>query len=412
MSQRPNFRSKRGVKPKTLTQRWTPPRGKRPPRKKQQQQRQPRIQRAPVAQSTGLLPRRNPRIFNSNRGTRIAHTEEFSTVTTANTSFAVSSYPVNPGVASCFPWLSVIAARYEEYKFHSLHFRYVTTTATSTVGSITMAFDFDALDPAPTSMFVARSYHDRAGGAPWANWTFPLDLRQGDRTPQKMIRVGTPVASSDLKTYDIGALHVCTEGIAAGTYGYLEVSYDVEFFIPQIQDPIGGGVQYTSDNTHLFLTVALADTSALLPYTTSGGSTMTFNQTWEGVLSVDLVGTTITNLTAAIVGGSSLVARVGFLVLVAGTECLAFFRVRAFPGAVLTFTNTSAAAASMGVITASCAYEAVDFDSPHSTSTSTSTSTNTTSRRTPYVEEVSTTLCDSMVEVPSSKTSTVQNKKR
>jgi hypothetical protein len=322
-----------------------------------------RIVRAPVAISTGLSVGRVPQIRAMGNCTRVSHSEEFGPVTTTGTPFAVATFQCNPGVAACFPWLAPIAARYETYKFRRLVFKFTTTSPTSTAGFVTLAFDYDALDLPPSTMSIARSYHDKSGGAPWSNWVLNCDLAQGDRLPEKYIRVGLPPTNNDLKTYDVGNLHVCTEGAAGATLGYLEVEYVVDLMTPQIQDPVGGSMVFGSDSTHVFKSVTLTDTDAVLPFTNDGGNVLTFYQSWEGLFVFQLVGTVMSNLTCAATGtvGSAVTAVSGSVVAsAAATSLIAFFNVRALPGTILTFTPTVTTLTATNLYWATAAYAGLD----------------------------------------------------
>jgi hypothetical protein len=135
-----------------------------------------------------------------------------------------------------FPWLSQVAQRYETYKFRKLLFEYHTRAATSQVGTVGLVFDFDAEDPAPASQMEALSYHDKCADSPWKDDCVVLDLAQGDRLPIRYTRAGTPTGNYDIKTYDVGNLHVFTDGVASSTnLGLLEVKYVVDLYTPQIQ---------------------------------------------------------------------------------------------------------------------------------------------------------------------------------
>jgi hypothetical protein len=212
-------------------------------------------------------------------------------------------------------------------------------------------------------MSIARSYHDKAGGAPWSNWVLNCDLAQGDRSPEKFVRVGVPSSTNDLKTYDVGQLNVCTEGTAAATVGYLEVEYVVDLMTAQIQDPVGGSVLYTSNVTHIFLTVGTLDPDAVLPFTTDGGMTMTFYQSWEGLMLFCQSGSVMSALTAAATGtvGGAVTQTMSTVINGAATNCVAQFSVRALPGTILTFTPTATTVTQTVVYFGTAAYRSLDL---------------------------------------------------
>jgi len=315
--------------------------------------------RAQVAVFDPLRSRKIPSMKSNGVWTRVSHTEMFASVVSAGVPFAVTSYPCNPGVASIFPWLSEVADRYETYKFESLSFRFHTQQATSAVGTVTLAFDFDAADPAPSSLLQAASYRDRAIGAAWQNNSLKLDLVQGDKSRSRYTRVGLPASPYDLKTYDLGTLHVCTDGVAAATIGLLEAEYVVDLYTPQIQDPVGGKSASTAgmDATHLFGTSQTIDAQASLPGVFTSSSVFTFNQAFEGLVTFQVIGTVLSaNISPVVSSSGTAYGAVTPLVNAAATEVLDCFSIRAVPGTTMTPTITATTVTSVFVFFSKNAY--------------------------------------------------------
>lgn len=177
---------------------------------------------------------KEPSIRSNGRSTRIHHRELLGTVN-GSTAFAVQrSIVINPALSASFPWLSTQAVGWEQYRFHSLKFEYITRCATTTIGSVILAPDYDSLDAAPSSELAATSYRDATEDAPWKDQCAHLDpTAMQPMGPRKYTRSGA-VASGDLKTYDGGVMHVCTvEQANSDGIGKLWVEYDVELFVPQ-----------------------------------------------------------------------------------------------------------------------------------------------------------------------------------
>ncbi len=293
--------------------------------------------------SRAVVSQRIPQIASNGNTTRISHSEFFASVTSAGTDFAVSSYPCNPGVASMFPWLSQVACRYETYKFRRLQFEYHTRAATSQVGTIGLVFDFDAEDSAPTSQMMALSYHDKCADSPWKDQCVQLDLVQGDRLPVRYTRAGSPSSDYDIKTYDIGNLHVFVDGVAASTnLGLLEVRYVVDLYTPQIQDPVGGRFYSSAglDATHLIGSNWAGDAQAIAVGASTSTQVFTFNQTWEGLIAFSILGTVLSADFAPVVanGTASVLTQI---VNAGATQVTGYMRVRAVPGTTLTPTITA-----------------------------------------------------------------------
>jgi len=248
-------------------------------------------------------------------------------------------------VASIFPWLSQVAQRYETYKFSSVKFEYHTRAATSQTGTVGLVFDFDAQDDPPMDQMSALSYHDKSADAPWKDMSFSLDLRQGDHLPARYTRSGLPASPYDLKTLDLGNLHVFTDGVtASANLGLLEVCYDIELFTPQIQPGVGGRFFNSAglNATHLIGTVASfsADKSAIAPFIVTDTATLTFNQTYQGLIAWQIAGTGLGEDMDPHATGE-IEAYLGQLKNAASTGTIGVFRINAQPGTVIVPTITA-----------------------------------------------------------------------
>jgi len=181
--------------------------------------------------STGLA-----KIGNFGNGAvRIRHREFVADVNgTATGLFTVLAYPVNPGIAMTFPWLSTLASRFEKYRFNSLVFNYVSSCAVITVGTVLAAYDTDAADNQPLSKPEIMTYQNAARSPCWGAFTSHLPkVGEGHR----YIRRNAQPVGTDIKTYDVANFFVGTSGTtAAGQVGELYVEYDVVLEVPHTID--------------------------------------------------------------------------------------------------------------------------------------------------------------------------------
>ena len=178
------------------------------------------------------LPRARGRVTSGTKPSTVhSRSERFARVP-GSTAFKVTSYRINPGVTEVFPWLAAIARLHEKYQVISFAVRYVPATGTNIAGNVLMAFDPDSLDVPPTSMVEAQQTSCEAHGPPWQEFT----LRVPTTSRKLYTRADgtvTPV-SADLKSYDIGQLYICTDGMAStDDAGYVEVDYKVVLCDPQ-----------------------------------------------------------------------------------------------------------------------------------------------------------------------------------
>jgi hypothetical protein len=140
---------------------------------------------------------------------------------------------INPGLAATFPWLSEQAKRWQQYRFNKLIFRYITRTSTSTIGSVILSPDYNAIETVPLSDSEASNTQDAVENSPWTEISCRLDPKaMFPFGPRKNIR--NSLVTGDLSNYDAGRMFICTSGMAnVNQVGRLYVEYDVELFVPQ-----------------------------------------------------------------------------------------------------------------------------------------------------------------------------------
>jgi len=177
-----------------------------------------------------------PNIKGGYRSTRIVHREFVGNVTGSSSFATPLTLPLNPGMATTFPWLSTQAVGWEQYKFNRLKFSYLSRTGTSTPGSVMLIPDYDAADPAPSTEQIATAYRDVVEEVPWVP-EFCCNLDKAsmmEPAKRKFIRVGPLSPNLDVKTYDAGTMFVGTVDGTNVAWGKLWVEYDVELFVPQL----------------------------------------------------------------------------------------------------------------------------------------------------------------------------------
>lgn len=171
-----------------------------------------RANNAPVAIGSSSSSRRN------NNNYRLSNIERIAEVNDSS----IHSLQINPGMESAFPWLSNIARSYDRYRFHKLIFRYKPTCPTDTVGQVIMAWDYDSLDPVPTTEQEICQETYWVANSCWKPGMISISLR--NNRGLLYTRAGM-IGYADLKTYDIGQL--IYKGPSNGSTGYIEVDYDI-----------------------------------------------------------------------------------------------------------------------------------------------------------------------------------------
>lgn len=262
----------------------------------------------------------NPSIRNINRSgdIKVAH-REFISDLNGSTGFAVNSFAVNPGLSQVFPWLSSIARRYESYRFEKLKFSYETGAPTSATGSVLGAIDYDASDPSPQTKVQVMSYRSAVRSPPWSDFCMESKKEDLDKRSSYFIRKSALSANEDVKLYDVGNFFLCTQGQAdSSNIGELYVEYVISLMTPQLDasEPCKFAKFTGTNNSSPFDTKSgNLDVTVSSTGSTSSVTTATFNEPFEGYVSILFSGTGLGSLTF---GGT--VSRTNATIVTAGTS--------------------------------------------------------------------------------------------
>lgn len=172
---------------------------------------------------------------------RIRHKEYIGDYT-STTSYSNLTFPINPGQPTTFPWLSTIAANYQEWCANGLIFYFVSTSAAAlnstntALGKVVMATSYDVLDPSfsTTSQMLATEFSNY--GKPAEDLMHAVECDPKLRpTLLLYTRVTSPPTGADQRLYDLGTFTLASDGMqAASNIGGLWVSYDITLCKPII----------------------------------------------------------------------------------------------------------------------------------------------------------------------------------
>jgi len=165
-------------------------------------------------------------------------------VTSGSTAFHVEgTYSLNPGIATGFPWLSGVAAQFQEYKLNGVIFEYKPTSGSAisgtnaALGEVMLATQYNVLNAAFTSKQQMMNEEFSVSTVPCNAVLHPIECAQGQTPVDKLyIRTTTAPSGSDLRLYDLGTVTVATQGQQATgiTLGELYVTYEVLLFKPSL----------------------------------------------------------------------------------------------------------------------------------------------------------------------------------
>jgi hypothetical protein len=192
--------------------------------------------------------------------------------------FTETQFPINPGQAVTFPWLSQEAKLWEKYEFDSLRFEFRTTInefSANALGRVILGVDFDAADPPPSTRSQAEISRPVTAQAPYFNQMLTLRKQDMcDTMKRHYVRPGALPGGSDIKMYDIGNLNFGTDGnVNANEVGELWVHYTGKFFVQVLEATT---VAPNNNQVALFqgvnepMTTAVAHTMALATTAANG----------------------------------------------------------------------------------------------------------------------------------------------
>lgn len=206
-------------------------------------------------QSNALLETNGPPAV-INRGNKefvVRHREFITDISSlagaANTpsGFGIQSFPINPGDAVTFPWLSTIADKFEQYRIEGMVFEYKSMYSDSVVtnqgalGSIILATEYNAGAPAFSSKQAMENYQFAQSAKPSCSILHPIECARSQNVLSELYtRPGTVPAGEDVKTYDFGDFQIASVGVplgaagAAVNMGELWVSYQIALIKPRI----------------------------------------------------------------------------------------------------------------------------------------------------------------------------------
>lgn len=193
----------------------------------------------------------------SDGSTVIRHSEYIRDIEGAD-QFTLTSFALNPGVGSLFPWLSTIAPRYESYQFLELCFRYETVAPTSTSGTVILAVDYNANCPAPESKTQILSMESSVRTPVWSTVEHRSLVHNLTKRQSYFVRGGATVVDPSL--YDVGRIMVAVQGVPSEnpSIGELYVDYSVRLTTPVLPSStsLENSVKITSsagvDYQHIF----------------------------------------------------------------------------------------------------------------------------------------------------------------
>jgi hypothetical protein len=270
-----------------------------------------------------------PQFGSGSRGTRVQHREYLGDVVASSVAnaFSVTSYPINPGLNSSFPWLAPFANQFDEWKPNGIVYVFKSMSSefgagTASLGRVIMATDYDVMDETYATAIEMENSQFAVSTKCSNSIVHPVECQVKERFgPVLFTRSGTVPSTDNARFFDLGNFQIATVGCEANQLvGELWVTWDITLYKPQLY---GGNL----GRSLLFANFQLASTATGADMFTSSianvnntaivtcvGNTITFPEqyagaTWCVELMVKGTGTTTTPIgPATYTGGMSAVA--------------------------------------------------------------------------------------------------------
>lgn len=179
--------------------------------------------------------------FSSTHATNIVCHREYIGDIIGTTGFNNVSYPINPGVAKTFPWLSTVAVNYQQYRFHGVVFEFrplLTDFVTGGApGIVVLTTNYNADQPPFLSRQEAENAEFAASCKPTVGMMHMIECKPDEQASKLYnVRNSAVPVNQDLRLYDLGLTQFITQNNPSGSpiLGELYVSYCVEFFKPTL----------------------------------------------------------------------------------------------------------------------------------------------------------------------------------
>jgi hypothetical protein len=187
-----------------------------------------------------------PTFGDLNHGIMICHREYLGDISIPATpaNFTLASYSINPGLNSTFPWLSQIAAQFDQYEIHGMLFQFKSTssdfgtTTSLAMGTVILATDYDSAESSYASKSEMENAQYSTSCKPSIDCIHAIECDPAfSFTPLKYVRTGAVPSSKDVRLYDQGNFQIATVGLptgSSGVIGELWCTYKIAFYKPQL----------------------------------------------------------------------------------------------------------------------------------------------------------------------------------
>lgn len=253
--------------------------------------------------------------FGSLEKTRFAYRESLGAVLTGATAgkFNATEYPIQPGSALTFPYLSALAEAFEEYAIMGLVFEFVSSSsnysAAGSLGTVAMTYTANPTAQKFTSLGQLENTNNAVSSRFDVSSVCGVECRKGESSQNTyFVRTSQNNSTLPITSTDMGKFTVATQpGVGYATssiIGELWVTYVVEFYkprqapgrfgyfhknigLPTVAAPLGTGGITTNVAYGAASSVTTSSTAVTIPQSIQG-DTWLFLLYWTGITPADV----------------------------------------------------------------------------------------------------------------------------
>jgi hypothetical protein len=256
-----------------------------------------------------------PAFVSKGHKTTIRHREYLGDIVCPATpaAFTLINYRINAGDPTTFPWLSSIAANFQQYRFNGLVFEFKSMssdiTAGGSLGSVILATNYDTAAIVFSSKTTMENSEYCVSAKPSSSQIHCVEC-DPSLTPTKYFYVrdsSKGSATTDNRLYDLGNFQVATQGLPTSpgiVIGELWASYDVTLLKPDISDALNNGMASIFTNSGSGLYPFTSGTTYGLSIISITANTIAFLYPGQYFVTFFFQGTTLSNINMAITSGT------------------------------------------------------------------------------------------------------------
>jgi len=194
--------------------------------------------------------------MHSNGQTVVIRHKEYLGEIRGSQNFAIQKQlQINPGNTQVFPWLSSVAAQFQEYRIKGMVYHYVPSSGSAVastnaaLGTVMMQTSYRSNDSAPLNKIEMLNEYWATEAVPSESFCHPVECDPKENPFNvQYVRTGSVPTGDSVLLYDLGRTYIATSGqqIDGGVLGDLWVTYEIELKKPMVETNVTGKNQSRS----------------------------------------------------------------------------------------------------------------------------------------------------------------------